>query len=178
VHFHRDVLAVCDCFSRHVLQPEANDVFCGTPPLGFTFALGGLVLFPFRVGASSVLIEQPSPAGLLDCIQQHRATILFTAPTMYRRLAGMVGDYEIASLRKCVSAGETLPLPTYNSWLEATGIKLIDGIGATEMMHIVIIRRRRRIPGHWLPVAPGARISFRGVKMCIISVAPMPSISF
>jgi len=78
---------------------------------------------PSGSARSSVLIEQPSPAGLLDCIQQHRATILFTAPTMYRRLAGMVGDYEIASLRKCVSAGETLPLPTYNSWLEATGIK-------------------------------------------------------
>jgi 2-aminobenzoate-CoA ligase len=138
MHFHRDVLAVCDCFSRQVLQPDADDVFCGTPPLGFTFALGGLVLFPFRVGASTVLIEQPSPTGLLECIQRHRATILSTAPTMYRRLAGMVGDYDIGSLKKCISAGETLPLATYNSWLEATGIKLIDGIGATEMMHIFI----------------------------------------
>lgn len=138
MHFHRDVLAVCDCFSRHVLQPDADDVFCGTPPLGFTFALGGLVLFPFRVGASSVLIEQPSPAGLLESIQRHRATIVSTAPTMYRRLAGMVRDYDISSLKKCISAGETLPLTTYMTWLDATGIKLIDGIGATEMMHIFI----------------------------------------
>ncbi len=138
MHFHRDVLAICDCFSAHVLRPTADDVFCGTPPLGFTFALGGLVLFPFRVGASTVLIEQPTPNGLLDAIQHERVTILFTAPTMYRRLAGMVGDYDLSSLRKCVSAGETLPLATYHAWLDATGIKLIDGIGATEMLHIFI----------------------------------------
>jgi 2-aminobenzoate-CoA ligase len=138
MHMHRDVLAICDCFSAHVLQPGAEDVFCGTPPLGFTFALGGLVLFPFRVGASTVLIEQPSPGGLLDAIQQQRVSILFTAPTMYRRLTSMVGDYDLSSLKKCVSAGETLPLPTYDAWLEATGIKLIDGIGATEMLHIFI----------------------------------------
>ncbi len=138
MHVHRDVLAICDCFSAHILQPAADDIFCGTPPLGFTFALGGLVLFPFRIGASSVLIEQPSPNGLLDAIQRYRVTILFTAPTMYRRLTSMVGDYDISSLRKCVSAGETLPLPTFNAWLEATGLKLIDGIGATEMLHIFI----------------------------------------
>jgi 2-aminobenzoate-CoA ligase len=138
MHMHRDVLAICDCFSAHILQPTADDVFCGTPPLGFTFALGGLVLFPFRVGASTVLIEQPSPNGLLDAIQRYRVSILFTAPTMYRRLTSMVGDYDLSSLTKCVSAGETLPLPTYDAWREATGIKLIDGIGATEMLHIFI----------------------------------------
>ncbi len=138
MHFHRDVLAICDCFSQHILQPGADDVFCGTPPLGFTFALGGLVLFPFRVGASTVLIEQPSPTGLLDAIQQYRVTTLFTAPTMYRRLCGMVREYDLRGLRACVSAGETLPLATYHAWQEATGIKLIDGIGATEMLHIFI----------------------------------------
>ena len=138
MHFHRDVLAICDCFSAHILQPTADDVFCGTPPLGFTFALGGLVLFPFRVGASTVLIEQPSPDGLLDAIQHYRVSVLFTAPTMYRRLTGIVNNYDISSLRKCVSAGETLPLPTYDAWLSATGITLIDGIGATEMLHIFI----------------------------------------
>lgn len=138
MHFHRDVLAICDTFSAQVLQPTADDVFCGTPPLGFTFALGGLLLFPFRVGASTVLIEQPSPNGLLDAIQQHHVTTLFTAPTMYRRLTTMVREYDISSLRTCVSAGETLPLPTYHAWLDATGITLIDGIGATEMLHIFI----------------------------------------
>ena len=138
MHFHRDVLAICDTFSEQILRPGADDVFCGTPPLGFTFALGGLVLFPFRVGASTVLIEQPSPAGLLDAIQHYRVTTLFTAPTMYRRLCGMVQEYDLSGLRACVSAGETLPLATYNAWLEATGITLIDGIGATEMLHIFI----------------------------------------
>ncbi|MGI8857987.1 MAG: AMP-binding protein [Thermomicrobiales bacterium] len=138
MHFHRDVLAICDCFSQHILQPGADDVFCGTPPLGFTFALGGLVLFPFQVGASTVLIEQPSPTGLLDAIQRYAVTTLFTAPTMYRRLCGMVKDYDLRSLRACVSAGETLPLATYHAWQEATGITLIDGIGATEMLHIFI----------------------------------------
>lgn len=185
MHFHRDVLAICDGFSRHILRPTAGDVFCGTPPLGFTFALGGLVLFPFRVGASTVMIEQPSPNGLLDAIQEYRATIIFTAPTMYRRLAGMVGDYDIRSLRKCVSAGETLPLPTYHGWRDATGIQLIDGIGATEMLHIFIsaagadIRpgsTGRPVPGYearivgddGTPLPPGTigRLAVRGPTGC------------
>ena len=138
MHFHRDVLAICDCFSAHILRPAADDVFCGTPPLGFTFALGGLVLFPFRVGASTVLIEQPTPTALLEAIHAHHVTVLFTAPTMYRRLATMASDYDLRSLAKCVSAGETLPLATFEAWREATGIRLIDGIGATEMLHIFI----------------------------------------
>ena len=167
MHFHRDVLAICDCFSARVLQPEPDDVFCGTPPLGFTFALGGLVLFPFRVGASSVLIEQPSPNGLLEAIQQHHATILFTAPTMYRRIAGMVREYDIRSLKKCVSAGETLPLPTYHAWLEATGITLIDGIGATEMLHIFISAAGADIR----PGATGKAVP--GYRACVVDEAGM-----
>jgi 2-aminobenzoate-CoA ligase len=138
VHFHRDVLAICDCFSKYILQPEPDDIFLGTPPLAFTFALGGLVLFPFRVGASAVLIEQPSPTALLEAVQEYRATIMFTAPTMYRRLSSMVGDYDIRSLTKGVSAGETLPAVVSDGWHAATGIRLIDGIGATEMLHIFI----------------------------------------
>ncbi len=187
MHFHRDVLAICDCFSAHILRPTADDVFCGTPPLGFTFALGGLVLFPFRVGASTVLIEQPSPDGLLDAIQQCRVSILFTAPTMYRRLTGIIeaNNYDISSLRKCVSAGETLPLPTYDAWLAATGITLIDGIGATEMLHIFIsaagddIRpgaTGKPVPGYaarvvddkGAPLPPGSigRLAVRGPTGC------------
>jgi 2-aminobenzoate-CoA ligase len=138
MHFHRDILAICDTFSAQILRPEPDDIFCGTPPLAFTFALGGLLLFPFRVGASTVLIEQPSPQALLEAIQNDRATILFTAPTMYRNLTGVVKDWDISSLRKCVSAGETLPAATSNGWFDATGIRIIDGIGATEMLHIFI----------------------------------------
>jgi 2-aminobenzoate-CoA ligase len=138
MHFQRDILAICDTFSAHILQPEPNDVFCGTPPLAFTFALGGLLLFPFRVGASSVLMEQPSPAGLLETVQRYRATVMFTAPTMYRTLTPMVDNYDISSLKKCVSAGEPLPAATWRGWHDATGIRIIDGIGATEMLHIFI----------------------------------------
>ncbi|HYD98188.1 MAG TPA: AMP-binding protein, partial [Alphaproteobacteria bacterium] len=138
LHFHRDVLAICDGFSRHILQPEADDVFIGSPPLAFTFGLGGLVLFPLRVGASAVLIEKPSPDALLAGIARHRATILFTAPTAYRAMLDRLAQYDTSSLRKGVSAGETLPPATWHAFAERTGIRLIDGIGATEMLHIFI----------------------------------------
>lgn len=138
MHFHRDVLACCDTFSRHVLQPSADDRFCGSPPLAFTFGLGGLLLFPMRAGASTLLIEQPTPPNLLKGIQEHRATVLFTAPVAYRALADQAADWDLSSLRKCVSAGETLPLPTFQAFEQATGIRIIDGIGSTEMLHIFI----------------------------------------
>jgi 2-aminobenzoate-CoA ligase len=138
MHFHRDVLACCDTFSRHVLQPSSDDLFCGSPPLAFTFGLGGLLLFPMRAGAATLLIEQPTPPNLLKGIQDHRATILFTAPVAYRALAEQAASFDLSSLRKCVSAGETLPLPTFEAFEQATGIRIIDGIGSTEMLHIFI----------------------------------------
>ncbi|CAN5848663.1 AMP-binding protein [soil metagenome] len=138
IHFHRDVLAVCDCFPRYVLRPVPDDIFCGSPPFAFTFGLGALLLFPLRIGAASLLLEQASPLQLLQAIQEHRATICFTAPTAYRAMTDMAGEYDITSLRKCVSAGETLPLPTSEGWHDRTGIRIIDGIGATEMLHIFI----------------------------------------
>jgi 2-aminobenzoate-CoA ligase len=138
MHFHRDVLACCDTFSRHVLQPSSDDLFCGSPPLAFTFGLGGLLLFPMRAGAATLLIEQPTPPNLLKGIQEHRATILFTAPVAYRALAEQASAFDLSSLRKCVSAGETLPLPTFEAFEKATGIRIIDGIGSTEMLHIFI----------------------------------------
>jgi len=138
MHFHRDVLAITDCFPRYVLRPEPDDVFVGTPPLAFTFGLGGLVLFPMRVGASAALIEQGSPANLLQAIEQFRATITFTAPTAYRATCGTLAGRDVSSLRKCVSAGEALPLATFEAWRRATGLRIIDGIGATEMLHIFI----------------------------------------
>jgi 2-aminobenzoate-CoA ligase len=138
MHFHRDVMAICDCFPRYVLQPDADDVFCGSPPFAFTFGLGGLVLFPMRFGASALLLEQASPPQLLDGIEKYRPTISFTAPTAYRAMLGQLQGRDVSSLRKCVSAGEALPKATYEAWEKATGIRIIDGIGATEMLHIFI----------------------------------------
>jgi len=138
MHFHRDVLAICDTFSREVLRPNADDVFIGSPPIAFTFGLGGLVTFPLRVGAASVLLEAAGPENLLAAIDRHGATVCFTAPTAYRRMLALGVEGRLATLRRCVSAGETLPAAVYHAWLEATGIRLIDGIGATEMLHIFI----------------------------------------
>jgi 2-aminobenzoate-CoA ligase len=185
LHFHRDVLAICDSFSREILRPNADDVFIGSPPIAFTFGLGGLVLFPMRVGAASVLLEQAGPDNLLAGIERHRATVSFTAPTAYRRMLSLGVDGRIDSLRRCVSAGETLPAAVYHAWLEATGIRLIDGIGATEMLHIFIsaaddeIRpgsTGRAVPGYearvvddeMRDVAPGTigRLAVRGPTGC------------
>lgn len=137
-HFHRDVLLICEAFPQYALQPTPDDVFTGSPPLGFTFGLGGLVLFPFYYGASTFLIEKPSPEMLLKAISEHGITILFTAPTAYRVLTTLAKDFDVSSLRRCVSAGETLPLKVWNDWFEATGLKIIDGIGSTEILHIFI----------------------------------------
>lgn len=138
VHFHRDVMAVCACWPPHVLRPTPDDVFIGSPPLAFTFGLGGLLLFPLAIGASTVLLEKAGPPQLLDGILQYGATVLFTAPTSYRALAARGAELRGSALRKCVSAGEALPAATRALWKEATGIELIDGIGATELLHIFI----------------------------------------
>jgi 2-aminobenzoate-CoA ligase len=138
MHFHCDMLAICDSYAKHVVRAEPSDRFTGSPPLAFTFGLGGLVLFPLRIGASTVLLEQAGPDQLLDAIQKYKITIPFTAPTAYRAMLGKLKDFDISSLRKCVSAGETLPKATFEAWHKATGIKILDGIGATEMLHIFI----------------------------------------
>ena len=137
-HFHKDILTICEAFPAYSLQPTADDIFTGSPPLGFTFGLGGLVLFPMYYGASTFLIEKPSPDVLLQAIQEHKITICFTAPTAWRVITTKVTEYDIRTLRKCVSAGETLPLKVWEDWHAATGLKIIDGIGATEMLHIFI----------------------------------------
>ena len=138
MHGHRDVMAMCDCFAPHILKPRPDDIFCGSPPIAFTFGLGGLVTFPVRIGAATLLLEKAPPDVLLQGIQDHRATICFTAPTAYRAMIDLANQYDIASLRSCVSAGETLPKPTWEAFREKTGIPIIDGIGATEMLHIFI----------------------------------------
>ncbi|HEY2928010.1 benzoate-CoA ligase family protein [Piscinibacter sp.] len=138
MHFHRDVMAACACWPAHVLRASRDDVFIGSPPLAFTFGLGGLLLFPLSIGASTVLLEKASPDVLPAAIEQYRASVCFTAPTSYRAMAATVAGHDIASLRKCVSAGEALPAATRALWKDATGIEMIDGIGSTELLHIFI----------------------------------------
>ncbi|HEY7699162.1 MAG TPA: AMP-binding protein [Vicinamibacteria bacterium] len=138
VHFHRDLLASADTFFKGTLPCSSDDVFTGSPPLAFTFGLGMHVVFPMRVGASVALVEKPSPEALLETVARHRVTVLSTAPTAYRAMLKHVSRRQVESLRYCVSAGETLPLPTGEAWREATGKSVVDGIGATEMFHIFI----------------------------------------
>jgi len=147
MHFHRDFLAICDTYAKHVLRASPEDSFIGSPPLAFTFGLGGLVLFPLRIGASTVLLESAPPEPLMAAIAEYRATVCFTAPTAYRAMLGMRDRYDISSLRKCVSAGETLPAATFEAWRTATGIAIQDGLGSTEMLHIFICAREDEMRG-------------------------------
>ncbi|WP_186419106.1 AMP-binding protein [Bosea sp. CS1GBMeth4] len=156
MHFQRDLLAICDTYGARVLKASPDDRFIGSPPLAFTFGLGGIVLFPLRIGAACVLPAKASPPDLAEAIERYRASVCFTAPTAYRAILGRIGERDLSSLRICVSAGETLPKATFDAWQAATGIALMDGIGATEMLHIFIGAPRDRIrPGSTgLPV-PG-----------------------
>ena len=138
VHFHRDLLIVTDTYARHVLKPRPDDIFIGSPPLAFTYGLGGLLLFPMRFGASTALLEQASPAQLLEGIQQHRATIIVTSPTGYRAMLATAAEFDLTSVRCALSAGETLPATVFDAWEKATGIRLMDGIGSTELLHVFI----------------------------------------
>ncbi len=162
MHFHRDLLAICDCFPRHTLGTQADDILIGTPPLAFTFGLGGLLLFPLRVGAAGVLLEKLTPEALLAAIARHRATVCFTAPTFYRQMAPLAASYELATLTRTVSAGEALPLATREAWQAATGLRMIDGIGATELLHIFISAAGDQIR----PGATGKPVP--GYQACII----------
>ena len=138
MHFHRDVMSICHCWPEHMLRATADDVFIGSPPLAFTFGLGGSLLFPLHAGASVVLLEKAGPPQLFEAIRDFGATVVFTAPTSYRAMAVRGAELRQTALRKCVSAGEALSASTRALWKEATGIELIDGIGATEMLHIFI----------------------------------------
>jgi len=168
MHFHRDLVAACDCWPRHVLRASPDDVFTGSPPLAFTFGLGGLLLFPLRIGAATLLVERPAPEHLLPAIAAHRATVLFTAPTSYRAMAGAAASHDLTSLRKCVAAGEALPAATRRQWKDATGIEIIDGIGATEMFHIFISHDE----AHARPGATGTPVP--GYRACVMDDAGRP----
>ncbi len=139
VHFHRDVLTICDTFARRILDPTPEDVFTGTAPLAFTFGLGVLVLFPMRFGASFAPIAKPGMDPLVETVRRHEVTTLATAPTMYRAL--LREGVDLPTLRACISAGEPLPASVAAAWHERTGIRIVDGIGSTEMLHIFIAAR-------------------------------------
>ena len=142
MHFHRDLLIIADGYAREVLGVVPEDVFVGSPPLAFTFGLGGLAVFPLRFGAAATLLENASPPNMIEIIQKYRATVCFTAPTAYRAmLAAMDQGADLSSLRAAVSAGETLPAPVYQEWMDKTGKPMLDGIGATELLHIFITNR-------------------------------------
>lgn len=142
MHFHRDLLIIADGYAKEVLKVEPSDVFVGSPPLAFTFGLGGLAVFPLRFGAAATLLEQATPPNMIDIIQTYKATVCFTAPTAYRAmLKAMAEGADLSSLRAAVSAGETLPAPVYEEWMKRTGKPMLDGIGATEMLHIFITNR-------------------------------------
>ena len=142
MHFHRDLLLIADTYAKEVLQVTPDDVFVGSPPLAFTFGLGGLAIFPLRFGATATLLEDASPANMIEIIETYKATISFTAPTAYRVMLGaMDRGADLSSLRLAVSAGETLPAPVFHDWVTKTGKPILDGIGTTEMLHIFITNR-------------------------------------
>ena len=156
MHFHRDVMAMCDLFPRHVLHMTPKDVVCGTPPIAFTFGLGGLLAFPLRYGASTVLLEKHSPETLLQTIAKYKATQCYTAPTFYRQMAALAHGFDVSSLQHPVSAGEALPDATRQLWKQQTGIEITDGIGGTEMIHIYIASAGKQArPGSIGQVVPG-----------------------
>ncbi|MBM0105358.1 AMP-binding protein [Steroidobacter sp. S1-65] len=185
MHFHRDVLAMRAVVADHLLETSPEDIYVGSPPLGFTFGLGALLVFPLGRRGASVLVEQPSGENLLSAVQRCRATALFTSPTAYRALLPLVSKFEISSLKRCISAGEALPKATSDAWHAATGIRIIDGIGATELIHIFISAKGEEIrpgttgkplPGYQacildpegLPLPPGkiGRLAIKGPTGC------------
>ncbi|MBU0752650.1 MAG: AMP-binding protein [Gammaproteobacteria bacterium] len=185
MHSHRDVMAICACFPRSILEAGPDDLFCAPAPLAFTFGLGGALLFPLSLGAATLLVPQPSPESLLRAVARHRVTTLFATPTFYRQMLPQVGAHDLSGLRRCISAGEPLPAATFEQWRAATGIALIDGIGSTEMLHIFISARAaemragatgKPIPGYRAavldatgrPVAPGVvgRLAVKGPTGC------------
>ncbi len=138
MHYHRDLLAICDTYCKRVLQPLPDDLFCGSPPLGFTFGLGGLLLFPLHCGAATLLLEKAGPRELMEAIANYKVTTIFTAPVAYRTMAACANEFDLSSLRACVSAGEMLPKAVWEEWRATTGLSILDGIGSTEMLHIFI----------------------------------------
>ena len=170
VHFHRDLLAICDSYPAVVLRLQPDDVIAGSPPLGFTYGLGSLLLFPMRHGASTLLLEQATPDALLNGVQDFDVTTLMTGPTMYRAMAPLTDRYDLSSLRYCCSAGEHLPVPVFDDWQRRTGIRILDHMGSTEMLHAFMGVPREDI-------RPGSTgIALPGYTLAVVddSGAPVP----
>jgi 2-aminobenzoate-CoA ligase len=168
MHFHRDVLAMREVVAGHLLETRPDDIYVGSPPLGFTFGLGALLVFPLGRRAASILVEQPSGENLLAAVQRFRATGLFTSPTAYRSMLPILPKFDVSSLERCVSAGEPLSKGTSEAWFAATGIRLIDGIGATELIHIFISAKGEQIrPGFTGKPLPG-------YQACILGADGLP----
>jgi 2-aminobenzoate-CoA ligase len=171
MHFHRDILIIADGYAREVLKVTHDDVFVGSPPLAFTFGLGGLAVFPLRFGATACLLENASPPNMIEIIEQYGATVCFTAPTAYRvMLKAMDDGADLSSLRAAVSAGETLPGPVYDEWMEKTGKPMLDGIGATEMLHIFITNRF----GDSRPACTGNPVTGYEARIVDDAMQPLP----
>ena len=168
MHFHRDVLAACDCWPKSTLRAAPDSLFTGSPPLAFTFGLGGLLLFPLRIGATTLLLEKATPEAMLEATVRHQVSVLCTAPTSYRAMAAQAQKFDLSSLEKCISAGEVLPAATRKLWKDATGIEIIDGIGATEMLHIFISHDEL----HAKPGATGKPVA--GYRACVMDNAGRP----
>jgi len=148
VHFHRDVLAIADSLPRHVLKPTPDDVFLGSAPFAFTFGLGAMLVFPLRYGASAVMLEKPTAEAMLSAIERENVTRLFTVPTLYRTMTPLAAGYDISSLKTCISSGEHMPVSVFEGWFRATGLRLINSIGSTEMLHAFVANQEPdRVPG-------------------------------
>ena len=148
VHFHRDVLAIADSLPRHVLKPTPDDVFLGSAPFAFTFGLGAMLVFPLRYGASAVMLEKPTAENMLSAIERDGVSRLFTVPTLYRSMTPLAAGYDVSSLKTCISSGEHMPVAVFEGWFRATGLRLVNSIGSTEMLHAFVANlETHRIPG-------------------------------
>lgn len=168
IHYHRDLLIPADGFCAYILRPEPGDRFCSSAPIAFTFGLGALLLFPFRARSCAVTVEAPTPAALLDAIERHRVTRLFTAPTAYKAMLPQLARRDLSTLTGCVSAGEHLPAATFDAWAEATGVRIVDGIGATELMHIFL-----SAPAHEARAGATGRV-VPGYEACVLDAGGRP----
>ena len=178
VHTHRDVLAACHAWPRHVLGATPDDIVMGSPPLAFTFGLGGLLLFPLAAGASSYFPSIAyTPEAMVKLLNETRATIVYTAPTFYRQMAAFAKRAGTPTLRICVSAGEALPDVTRQLWKDATGIEMLDGIGATEMFHIFISSKpadvRRGAIGKVVPGYTAKVVNDQGIEVPLGTVGKL-----
>ncbi|MFG2926341.1 AMP-binding protein [Streptomyces sp. NPDC048305] len=158
VHFHRDLLSIDNTFGRCTLGLRPDDLVACTAPLAFTFGLGMLVVFTLRVGACALLTETATPVQLAEMVADHQVTVLATAPTAYKQILKSGKGEQLAGLRRAVSAGEHIPPELWRQLRDELGLEIVDGIGATEMLHIFVSAVGSEIrPGATGKPVPGYR---------------------